>query len=121
MPSRRRATASRLLHLRVALLHPAQDFALLQRLVQRHVERRRDLLGDLVHVGERHLEHAADIADHRLGLHRPEGDDLRDLLAAVLLGDVVDDLAAAAYSQKSMSMSGSEMRSGFRKRSKMRS
>ena len=68
--------------------------ALLERLVERHVERRRDLLGDLVDVGERHLEHAADVADDRLRLHRAEGDDLRDVLAAVLPRDVVDDLAA---------------------------
>ena len=44
-----------------------------------------NLLGDLVDVGERHLEHAADVAHDRLGLHRAERDDLRDVLAAVLL------------------------------------
>ena len=58
--------------------------------------------------------------DHRLRLHRPEGDDLGDVLAAVLAGDVLDHLAAAR-SQKSMSMSGSDMRSGLRKRSKISS
>ena len=73
--------------------------ALLERLVQRHVERRRDQLGDLVDVGERHVEDAADVADHGLRLHRPEGDDLGDVLAAVLAGDVVDDLAAAALAE----------------------
>ena len=58
-----------------------------------------NLLGDLVDVGERHLEHAADVADHRLRLHRAEGDDLRDVLAAVLARDVVDHLAAAALAE----------------------
>ena len=54
--------AEQLLDLRVVLLHLPQRLALLERLVQRHVERRRNLLGDLVDVGERHLEHAADVA-----------------------------------------------------------
>ena len=67
--------------------------------LERHVERRRDLLGDAIDVGVGHVEHAADVADHRLGLHRAEGDDLRDVLAAVLAGDVVDDLAAAALAE----------------------
>ncbi len=91
--------AEELLHLRVGLLHLAERLALLERLGQRHVERRRDLLGDLVDVGERHLEDAADVADHRLRLHRPEGDDLRDLLASVFLRDVVDHLAAAPLAE----------------------
>ena len=34
-----------------------------------------------------------------LRLHRPEGDDLGDVLAAVLLRDVLDDLAAAALAE----------------------
>ena len=91
--------AEQLLDLRVVLLHLPERLALLERLVERHVERRRDLLGDLVDVGERHLEDAADVAHHRLGLHRAEGDDLRDVLAAVLPRDVVDDLAAAPLAE----------------------
>ncbi len=73
--------------------------ALLERLVERHVERRRNLLGDLVDVGERHLEHAADVAHDRLRLHRAERDDLRDVLAAVLPRDVLDHLAAAPLAE----------------------
>ena len=38
--------------------------------------------------------HARDVAHDGARLHRAEGDDLRDVLAAVLAGDVVDDLAA---------------------------
>src|SRR5262249_21389409 len=34
------------------------------------------------------------VTDGRAGEHRPEGDDLRDPVAAVLLGDVVDDAVA---------------------------
>ena len=37
--------------------------------------------------------------DHRLRLHRPEGDDLRDVLAAVLPRDVLDHLAAAPLAE----------------------
>ena len=99
IPSSRRATREQLLDLRVALLHLPQRLALLERLVERHVERRRDLLGDLVDVGERHLEHAADVAHDRLRLHRAEGDDLRDVLAAVLPRDVLDHLAAAPLAE----------------------
>ena len=69
------------------------------RLVERHVERGRNQLGDLVGVGQRHVERAADVAHRRLRLHRPERDDLRDVLAAVLARDVLDDLAAAALAE----------------------
>ncbi len=82
------------LHLRIVLLELLQRLALLERFVERHVEGWRNLLGHSVHVGERHLEHAADVAHHCLRLHRPEGDDLSDVLPPVLPGDVLDDLAA---------------------------
>jgi hypothetical protein len=47
---------------------------------------------------------------------RPEGDDLRDVVLAVLPADVLDHLVAPL--SKSTSMSGIDLRSGFRKRSK---
>ena len=59
----------------------------------------RDQLGDAVDVGERHVQHAADVLDRRARAQRAEGDDLRDLLAAVLLGDVLDHLAAAVHAE----------------------
>ena len=43
--------------------------------------------------------HAGDVADDGSRLHRAEGDDLRDVLAAVLARDVLDDLAAAAFAE----------------------
>ena len=58
-----------------------------------------DQLGDAVGLGERQLEHAAHVADGRLRLHRPEGDDLRDRLVAVLLLHVLDDLAPAVVAE----------------------
>ena len=48
---------------------------------------------------DRHLHHAADVADGGARLHRAERDDLRDVLAAVLLRDVGDDLAAAPFAE----------------------
>ena len=51
-------------------------------------------LGDPVGVRVRDVHHARDVAHDGAGFHRPERDDLRDVLAAVLPRDVVDDLAA---------------------------
>ena len=41
-------------------------------------------------------EHPADVADRRPGEHRAEGDDLGDVVRAVLAADVGDDLVAPA-------------------------
>ena len=65
----------------------------LQGLVERHVEREGHQLGEPVRLHQRYREDAADVSDHGLGLHRPEGDNLGDL--AVLLPYVVDDLLPA--------------------------
>ena len=87
------------LDLRVLRRHVLENRVLRERLVERHVERRRDLLRDSIDVGVRHLQHAPDVPDDCLRLHRPEGDDLRDILASVLPGDVVDHLAAAPLAE----------------------
>ncbi len=55
----------------------------------------RDHLGDPVDLGERDLEDPADVPDGGPGGHRPEGDDLADVLLAVLLRDVFDHLLPA--------------------------
>ena len=78
----------------VLLLHLLEDRALDQRLLERHVERRRDRLRDAVGVGVRNVHHPGDVAHDRARLHRPERDDLRDVLAAVLVRDVLDHFAA---------------------------
>ena len=44
-------------------------------------------------------EHARDVADHRLRGHRAVGDDLRDAVAPVALGDVIDDPVAALHAE----------------------
>ena len=53
-------------------------------------------LRDPVDDAVRDLEHAPRIADRGPRRHRGEGDDLRDSVAPVLLGDVVDHAVAAA-------------------------
>ena len=84
---------------RVGLRHLPQHGIFGERLLERHVEGRRNLLRDAVDVRVRHVHHAADVADHGLRLHGAEGDDLRDVLAAVLRRDVLDDLAAPALAE----------------------
>ena len=65
-----------------------------------HVARRgqvraeRDRLGHPVHLAIAHPQDTAHIADGSPRRHRAEGDDLRDVIGTVLLGHVLDDLAA---------------------------
>jgi hypothetical protein len=67
----------------------------LDRLVERDAELVRHELRDAVALGERHPEHARDVADHRLRLHAAERDDLAHRARAVLGAHVLDHLAAA--------------------------
>ncbi len=73
--------------------------ALLERFGQGHVERGRHGLGDAVGVGIGDVHHPRHVPDHRPRLHRAERDDLRDVLPAVLAGDVVDDLPPPALAE----------------------
>ena len=66
------------------------------RLVQRHVQLRRHELGQVIHIAERHVQGAAHVTDHRAGFHRAEGDDLRDVVLAVALADILDDPIAVS-------------------------
>jgi len=71
-----------------------------ERILERQVERNlRQQLGDAVDLAVRHAQHAAGVAQHRLRRHRAVGDDLADAVAAVLAGDVVDDLVAAVHAE----------------------
>ena len=81
---------------RVALDHPAQLDGRLDRLVEPDAELVRDGLGDAVHLAVGVPQDTADVADGRPGQHRAEGDDLRDVVLAVLAPDVGDDLLAPA-------------------------
>ena len=49
-------------------------------------------LGEPVGIAVRNIEHTGDILQHSLGGHAIESDDLRHLVLAVALGDVVDHL-----------------------------
>ncbi len=73
----------------------------LDRFRERHGGRRilRHQLRQLVDLPVGHLQHAADVAQHAARLQRAEGDDLPDLLAAVTLLHVVDDLAAPVLAE----------------------
>ena len=95
-PARHR---NQLLDALVLLLHLLERGTFGERLLERHVERGRDGLRDAVGVGVRNVHHARDVAHDRPRFHRPEGDDLRDVLAAVLARHVLDDLAAPPFAE----------------------
>ena len=59
----------------------------------------RHQLAELVDLAVGHLQHAADVAQHAAGLQGAEGDDLRDLLAAVFLLNVMDHLVAPVLAE----------------------
>ena len=89
----------KLLHTVVLLLHLLERRVLFQRLLERHVERGGDGLGDFVRVGVRDVHDAGDVTHHRARLHRSKRDDLRNVLASVLARDIVDDFAATALAE----------------------
>src|SRR5437870_4233008 len=72
---------------------------LLRRGRQRDLGARGNRLRDFVDEAVRQAEDAADVAHHRLRRHRPEGDDLCDLVLAVLLAHVLDHLAAPVHAE----------------------
>ena len=77
----------------------AQVLAVLEALVEARAaahDRLRDQLGDAVAGAVVEAEHAGGVAGRGARRHLAEGDDLRDRLAAVLLGDVADHALAAA-------------------------
>ncbi len=56
-------------------------------------------LAQLVDLAVGHLQHAADVAQHAARLQRAEGDDLRDLIAAVAFLHIADHLVAAVLAE----------------------
>jgi hypothetical protein len=56
-------------------------------------------LAEPVDLAIGHLQHAPDIAEHGAGLQRAEGDDLRHLVGAVFLLDVLDHLVAPVLAE----------------------
>ena len=85
IPSSRRALSMTWLRPILVLVQLAELAALLKRALERDAHHLRHQLRKPVDVRERHVEHAPDVADGRPGRHRPEGDDLRDPVATILL------------------------------------
>ena len=79
--------------IRVVLL--LQRLARFEASVERLARPFRDQLRDLVHDAVWDLQHPTRVAHRRARGHRSERDDLGDAIAAVLLGDVVDDAVAS--------------------------
>ena len=77
----------------------AQLLPRLHRLLEVHLRPFGNELRDPVDGAVRDLEHAAGVANGRARHHRPEGDDLRDAVAPVLLGGVVDHAVAPGYGE----------------------
>ena len=98
-PFERRCHVDDLLGDLVGVVGAAQLRAGLHALREGDLGHLRHELGDAVDhpVGDPH--HAARVLDRRLRLHLAEGDDLRHVAAAVLLGDVVDHALAAGHGE----------------------
>src|SRR6185312_931335 len=85
----------------VAVAFGLQAWFALDGLFERYRRRRvlRHQLAELVDLRVRHLQNAADIAQHAARLQCAEGDDLRHLVAAVALLHVTDHLVATVLAE----------------------
>ena len=72
---------------------------LLEGFVERDVELVGNELGQTIHVAIRQIHGAAHVFERGFGGHGAEGDDLRDVVAAVFLGDVIDHFAAPPHAK----------------------
>ncbi len=77
-------------HLLIVVIALLEIRLLLQRLGQGHADLERDQLGDGIDEAVGVPQHPAHIAHHRLGRHGAVGNDLRNLVAAVGLGHIID-------------------------------
>ncbi len=66
---------------------------------QRHFQIIRDQLGNGIDLGQFHVQHPADVANHRLGLHRTECNDLGYFILTVFVGDVADCFFTTAHTE----------------------
>ncbi len=92
-------SVDQLLDLRVGVVSGGERAFVLERFVDGDADGGRDHLGDAVDLAVGHLQRAAYVLDRGFRGHRVEGDDLRDLIAAVLALDVLDDLAATVHAE----------------------
>ncbi len=73
-------------HFLIITIHRGEFVRLIKCLIERHPDLERHQFGDPIDEAVGMTEHPATVADHGLGRHRAEGDDLRDLVATVALG-----------------------------------
>ena len=84
---------------RIRVVRRPELLSRLHRLLEVDLRPFGDELRDPVDGAVRNLEHAPGVAYGRARHHRPEGDDLRDAVAPVLLGGVVDDAVAPGHGE----------------------
>ncbi len=88
-----------LANLRIRLVRLPQRTLILERLLDRDPDRRRDHLRDAIDFAIGHIQRATHILDRRLRRHRVERDDLRDLVDAILAPHILDHLAAPVHAE----------------------
>ncbi len=98
-PSRRSATFNTSSIARIFPGRFVEARLLLNGVFERDVQDVGHHLGEPLHVREGHFQHAAHVLDGGARAQRIERDDLRHLLAAVFLGDVLDHLAAPVHAE----------------------
>ena len=94
-PSSCSARLEQLAHARIRVAHLAQRGRDVEGFFELDAELVGNGLGDAVDLAVAQAQDAAHVADGGAREHRAEGDDLGDVVAAVLARDVVDHLAAA--------------------------
>ena len=83
----------------VITVHRCQFVRLLERLLERHSNFERHLLGNAIDESIGLPKHPSRVADNSLCRHRAEGNDLGDSIATVALGDVFDDTIPAFHTK----------------------
>ena len=96
---KRTGDAHQLFHPRIGLDEIAQFRFLIERLLERDVELIRDELGHAIDFGIGNFQHTAHIPDRGFRPERPERNDLGDVVLAILVDHVVDDLAPAFHAE----------------------
>ena len=87
------------LDLRIGVIGGGERALVLESLVDGDPNGRGDHLGDAIDLSVGHFERAAYILNGGFCRHGVEGNDLRDLVVAVLAFDVLDDLAPAVHAE----------------------
>ena len=89
----------KLAYARIAVVKLLERLGQAQCLIQRHVQRGGHLLGNRVRLAIADVEGATHVAYGEAGGHRAEGHDLGDMIRAVFLRHIVDDLTAPPHAE----------------------